>query len=174
MRHRDRARGGGEQLVPGWEPAHIYKPVPRWERVLCGEPNRPLEYYQPNYRQLDKLGHYQDHMAIEWDPAWSSNTDAFKELTSGLVFPSLQRGYTWFIDYGLEPKHDNVAITDLNLKRAPKDSEEVLVFDDAHGGRYVEVYFYENDLNLHTGERVAGVCFDETLEEEKKRLRPRF
>ncbi|KAK3344705.1 hypothetical protein B0H65DRAFT_523909 [Neurospora tetraspora] len=163
MKHRDRALEG--EWVPGSGPVRKWKPVSRWERIFGGEPDGPQEDldYEYTYRHLDKLGHYQNHMAIEWHPAWSVNSAAFKELTSGLVVPSLQRDQIWFIDYGLKPKHDNFAITDLYSRRQWEDSEEeVLVFDDAHGGRYVEVYFYENYINPHSGERVGSVGFDGT------------
>lgn len=147
-------------LAPGWEPATIFKPVSRWGRVLCGEPNRLRGYYQPNYRQLDKLGHYQDHMAIEWDPSWSFDQAAFEELKRGLMSTSLQRGRIWFVDYGLRPINRNFALSDLDVAWKKKGTSEV--FEDAHGGRYVEVYSSKIHLDLHTGERVSSEIFDGT------------
>ncbi|EGO57045.1 hypothetical protein NEUTE1DRAFT_102286 [Neurospora tetrasperma FGSC 2508] len=136
-------------------------PFPGGEVSLCGEPNRLRGYYQPNYyRRLDKLGHYQDHMAIEWDPSWAFDDAAFEELKRGLMSTSLQRGRIWFVDYGLRPINKNFALSDLDVAWKKKGTSEV--FEDAHGGRYVEVYSSKIHLDLHTGERVSSETFDGT------------
>ncbi|KHE86326.1 hypothetical protein GE21DRAFT_1306875 [Neurospora crassa] len=149
-------------LAPGWEPAIIFKPVSRWGRVLCGEPNRLRGHYQPNYRQLDKLGQYQDHMAIEWDSSWVFDDAAFEELTKGLISTSLQRGRIWFVDYGLRPISENFALSNLDVAWKKKKGGTSEVFEDAQGGRYVEVYFSKIRLDLHTGERISSEIFDGT------------
>ncbi|KAK3490267.1 uncharacterized protein B0T23DRAFT_405158 [Neurospora hispaniola] len=144
--------GGGSQLP-------FSSPFPGGEESLCGEPNRPRGYCQPNYRQLDKLGHYQDHMAIEWDLSWAFDHAAFEELKRGLMSTSLQRGRIWFVDYGLR---QNFALGDLDVAWMEREGTKK-AFEDAQGGRYVEVYFSKIHLDLHhTGERVSSEILDGT------------
>lgn len=100
-------------------------------------------------------------MAIEWDSSWAFDDAAFEELERGLMSTSLQRGRIWFVDYGLRPISEDFALSDLDVAWKNKGGTSE-VFEDAHGGRYVEVYFSKIHLDLHTGERISSEIFDGT------------